>query len=106
MVKWDLLEKFKIKTEPKIKETTKPEANQEPEKIKLEYHETLFSGKTSTRKESSHLEKNKINSKQRIWRNLNIIEENINGLNRSKANTGSSDLDGKIDRLLASKQKK
>lgn len=106
MVKWDLLEKFKNKSELEPKEINQLETDQESVTILTEYNETLYSGKFSTKNEFSQLEKNKINSKQRIWRNLNAIEENINGLNRRKTKTSSYDLDGKIDRLLASKQKK
>jgi hypothetical protein len=106
MVKWNLFEKYRNNSESETEEIIQFETDQEPETILTEYKETLYSGKFTTGKEYTHLEKNKINSDQRIWRNLNAIEENINGLPRDKVNTGSSDLDGKIDRLLARKQKK
>ena len=99
-------DKFKNNSELESKDKIQLETDQEPETILTEYKETLYSGKIAAEKEYTHLEKNKINSKQRIWRNLNTIEDNINGLNRSKTKTVSSELDGKIDRLLASKKKK
>jgi hypothetical protein len=106
MVTWNLLEKLKNNSELESKDKIQLETDQEPETILAEYKETLYSGKITEEKEYTHLEKNKINSNQRIWRNLDAIEENINGLHRSKVKTSLSDLNGKIDRLLASKQKK
>ena len=106
MIKWNILDKFKNKSELKSNETTQPETDKESKKILTEYNATIYSGRVTTKKKSDYLEKNIINSKQRIWRNLDGIEENINGLRRGKSKTGSSDIDGKIDRLLARKQKK
>jgi hypothetical protein len=106
MVKWNLFEKYKYNSESKTNDIIQHETDQETETILTEYKETLYSGKFRTGKEYTYLEKNQINSDQRIWRNLNAIEENINGLPKDKINTGLSDLDGKIDRLLARKQKK
>jgi len=104
--KWNILEKFKNKSEQEPEKIIQLEKNIESETILAEYNETLYSDRYKNIKESAHFEKNKVNSKQRIWRNLNFIEENINGLHKSKANTRSSNLDRKIDRLIARKQKK
>jgi len=106
MVKWNLLEKFKNNSELESKEIIQQDTDQETETILAEYKETLYSSRFKAGKEYTHLEKHKINSNQRIWRNLNAIEENVNGLHCDKVSTGSSDLDGKIDRLLTRKQKK
>jgi hypothetical protein len=106
MIKLNILDKFKNKPELKSNETTHPETVKVSKKILTEYNETLYSGRVTSRKKSEYLEKNIINSKQRIWRNLDDIEDNINGLRRGKTKTGSSEIGGKIDRLLARKKKK
>ncbi|MEA3457454.1 MAG: hypothetical protein U9R21_02115 [Candidatus Thermoplasmatota archaeon] len=103
IVKWKLLKKLKLQPEPK--ETTKPETDQESETILAEYHETLRSGESTTRREPSHFG-NKMSSEQRVYRDVDAIEGNIDGLRKGKAKTASSDLGRKVDRLLARKQKK
>lgn len=105
MVKWKLSEKLKLRSELEPKETTKPETDQESETILAEYHETLRSGSSASKREPSHFG-NKMSSEQRVHRDVDAIEGNIDGLRKGKAKTASSDVGGKVDRLLARKQKK
>ena len=77
-----------------------------PETVLAEYHETIYTGRSKIRRESSYFEKTRMPSEQRIYRDVNTIEENIDELRKGIVKTASSDLDVKIDKLLARKQKK
>jgi len=98
MVKWNIFEKIKSLSEPK--------GNNENKEPLAEYYETLQTGKTSIRNESSLIRKENISSEQRIWRDVQAIEENIDGIKIEDIKTPTSDLNSKVDRLLERKQLK
>jgi len=96
-------ESFQIETE----ETILSETEQEPEDSKMiEYHETLYSKDSKLKKHSKFQQ---AYSDQRIWRDVNSIEENIDGLDKSKLESSAPQLDNNInktvDKLLSKKKR-
>jgi len=83
------------------------ETEQEPEDSKMiEYHETLYSKDSKSKKHSKFQQ---AYSDQRIWRDVNAIEENIDGLDKSKFKSPTSQLDDDVnktvDKLLSKKKR-
>ena len=99
-------ESFQIETE----ETILSETEQEPEDSKfIEYRETLYSKDSKSKKHSKSQQTHKSPSDQRIWRDVNAIEENIDGLGKNKLESSISQLDDDVnkivDKLLSNKKR-
>ena len=83
------------------------ETDQEPQESRMiEYHETLFSKDSKSKKHSKF---EQAYSDQRIWRDLNAIEENIDGIDKSRLKLSTSrsndDINKKVDKLLSKKKR-
>ena len=116
MARWKLFGRSKsIDEEPVSEEPSQigseenilSETEQEPEESKMiEYHETLYSTDSKSKKQSKFQQ---AYSDQRIWRDLNAIEENIDGLDKTKVESPTSQLDEDInktvDKLLSKKKR-
>jgi len=99
-------ESFQIETE----ETILSETDQDTEdSTMVEYHETLYSKDSKSKKLSKSQQTHKSPSDQRIWRDVNSIEENIDGLDKSKLESSAPQLDNDInkavDKLLSKKKR-
>ena len=111
MAKWRLFGKSKAKEEEKpetqeIKEETVEEpieTTSEPEdKPIAEYHETLHTGSTSKKQTTT----SKPTSDQRIWRDVDSIENNVDKLHIKKAQKPVTEVDKTVDKLIAKRKKK
>jgi len=114
MSRWRLFGRSK----PKEEEITEPEETvseevieedieieQEPEDQPLaEYHETLHSG-VSTSKKGKSKKQRKTKSDQRIWRNVDSIEEKVDNLHITRAKKPVTELDKTVDKLISKKKK-
>lgn len=107
MVRWKILEKLRAKSkESESEETTELDDNEENEGSTLaEHHETLLSGAIATKKNHVNPKDSMISSEQRIWRDLNAIEENIDDINLEKKKESLTGIDETVDMIL-SKHKK
>jgi hypothetical protein len=115
MARWRLFGKSKPKEEEIIKpvetiskevEEVEIEIEQEPEKKTLaEYHETLQSG-VSTSKKGKSKKQRKMQSDQRIWRDVNCIEEKVDNLHITRAKKPDTEIDKTVDKLVTKKKKK
>ena len=86
------------------------ETEQEPEDSRMiEYHEMLYSKDSKSKKHSKSQQTHKPLSDQRIWRDVNTIEENIDDLDKSELESSTSQLDDDInktvDKLLSKKKR-
>jgi hypothetical protein len=110
MAKWKLLSRLKSKDErEKGEEFQQGESTEvmEPEKpILAEQSETLYAVSSASKKSSSTKRTNTSPSDQRIWRDVNAIEENVDYIEKNKAKTPVSELDKTVDKLLAKRKKK
>jgi len=114
MAKWKLFNKTKNKEE--ISET-----KEEPEEIEEdleedeettptenedetldEYHETLHTDNTKKQTTQTHT----LSSNQRLWRDVDAIEENIDNIHMRKANKPVTNLDKTVDKLIEKRKKK
>lgn len=100
MAKWKLLRRFRSKEdETECEESTQMEMEQEPEKqSEAEYHETLYSDDTSSKKGKKNQEKTVQRSP---WRDVKGIEEKIDDLHISMAKKPSTEIDKRIDRITS-----
>ncbi|UCB58241.1 MAG: DUF2188 domain-containing protein [Thermoplasmatales archaeon] len=113
MARWKLFgkskeEKIKQTKEQKKEETQTPivESKSSENKPLTEYHETLKTGKQNIKKETTSSYIYRQPSDQRIWRDVNTIEENVDNINLKKEEESVSNLDKKVDELIEkSKQK-
>lgn len=117
VIKLKVLEKLKLKKrdtvrkgeEPpqlKSEEAVQSETEQDPKESTLaEYHETLYSENVTSKKDTSHQRENSVSSKQRIWRNVQTIEENVDSISKHPLETSGIELDKRVDRILANKEK-
>jgi len=64
-----------------------------------EYKETLYTGAPRSKKEAYAF------SDQRIWRDVQAIEKNIDVIHITKANKSTNELDRVVDRIIAKKKK-
>jgi len=115
MARWKLFGKSK----PKEEEITEPEetiseqgteedveTTQEPKDQPLaEYRETLRSGVSTSKKDISKKQR-KTKSDQRIWRNVDSIEEKVDNLHITRAKKPVTGLDKTVDKLISKKKKK
>jgi len=110
MAKWKLFSRLKSKDEEQeVEEFQQGESTEtiEPEKpILAEHSETLYAVGSASKKSSSTKRTNTSSSDQRIWRDVNVIEENVDNIEKGKAKTPASELDKTVDKLLAKKKKK
>ena len=108
MARWKLFGRSKsIDEEIECEDPILSETEQESEDSKMiEYHETLYSKDSKSKKHSKFQQ---AYANQRIWRDLNAIEENIDGLDKSKLELSTSQLDSDInkavDKLLSKKKR-
>lgn len=78
------------------------EIEKEPEEEPLfEYQETLQTGVSTSKKT-----KTTAPSDQRIWRDVNTIEEKIDTLHITKAKKPVTELDKTVDKLITKRKKK
>jgi len=79
-------------------ETVLLETEQEPEDSKMiEYHETLYSKDSKSKKHSKFQQ---AYSDQRIWRDVNSIEGNIDDLDKNKLESSTFKLDDDINKTV------
>ena len=98
MARWRLFGRSK-------EEDTLEEAEVEPieesgDEPLVEYSEKLHTGTSKSKTYSA------TNVDQRIWRNVDSIEEKVDNLHITKANKPVTELDKTVDRLIEKKQKK
>lgn len=109
MARWRLFGKIKSKeeksTEPQEttkeeikepKETVEEEDVQEEEEILAEYKETLHTSSATSKKGKKY-----IISDQRIWRDMDSIEKNIDNLEIKKVVKPVSELEKKVDNIIS-----
>jgi len=110
MAKWKLFSRLKSKDEEQEVEGAQqgePLEAIEPEKpILAEQSETLYAVGSASKKLPSTKRTNTSPSDQRIWRDVNAIEENVDYIEKNKAKTPASNLDKTVDKLLAKRKKK
>jgi hypothetical protein len=111
MSRWKIFGRSKSKedeiTEPEeiIKEEEKTEENiettQEPEEQPLAgYNETLYTGGSTSKKGTT------ASSDQRIWRDIDAIEEKVDNLHITRAQKPVTELDKTVDKLILKSKKK
>jgi len=109
MPKWKIFGKSKPKEEEKIKPVEEAqEKEEEPVETEIvqddeslaEYHETLESDEQVTTKAKSQP-----SSDQRIWRDVDSIEENIDSLHITKATKPHSEVEKTVDTLIEKRTK-
>jgi hypothetical protein len=103
MARWKLFSKSKQKEE-KITEPVEPRKENVEENIETiqeiedqplaEHHETLYTGVDTSKKGTS------TPSDQRIWRDVDSIEENIDTLHMEKAKKPHSEIEKTVDKLI------
>lgn len=103
MPKWKLFSKLKkdeeIKPKVTIQEETQAVIEEEPGNEPLaEYKETLVTISTSKKKSGKT---SSPPSNQRIWRDVESIEEKVDNLHKSRAQKPVTELDRKVDKLIS-----
>jgi len=110
MAKWKLFSRFKSKNEEQeVEEFQQGESTEiiEPEKpVLAEQSETLYAVGSASKKSPSTERTNTRSSDQRVWRDVNAIEENVDNIEKGKAKTPVSELDKTVDKLLSKRKKK
>jgi hypothetical protein len=112
MARWKLFGRTKEEdtTQSEEETTEKPIESSEEEietedKPIAEYHETLETGKPSKSKTTTTV-KTSTPSEQRIWRDVDSIEENVDNIHIRKAEKPVTDLEKKVDSLIEKRKKK
>ena len=110
MARWKLFGKSKEDEVTDTKETVEEETEEivkeeSEDKPLAEYSETLHAGKPATSKKSSGKHSSKP-SDQRIWRDVDSIEEKVDTLHISRAQKPVTELDKTVDKLISKKKKK
>jgi len=111
MIKWRLFGKSKeIDDSKSVQDIQEPnqefteteECNDTQEEMDnqplAEYHETLQSGKASSKSYKGSQEP--IDSDQRIWRDIVLIEEKVDQLHKTLAEKPITEIDKKVDKLI------
>ena len=110
MARWKIFSKIKPKEEKskepqetkkeeeikEPKETIEEEDVQKEEEILAEYKETLYTSSAASKKG-----KKQILSDQRIWRDMDSIEKNIDNLGIKKVVKPISELEKKVDNIIS-----
>ena len=122
MSKWRLFGKSKKEEKNDFHEPVNVENNPvEPEEIQefeaepiqqpepqdqplVEHHDTLHTGKPSNEQGSSA--NSRSSSDQRVWRDVEAIEENIDNIHVKNSGNPPSELDKKVDQIIKKKEKK
>lgn len=104
MNKWNIFEKLRFSSNQKNEEKNQNNIENNSEELKIEYSETLNTGKQTKMSSPSEMYDNVLPTNQRIWRDLNSIEENIDELNKDENYDISKDINGKVDRLFSRKK--
>jgi len=107
MAKWKLFGKSKNKKEEHtFKGSNKIDLNKKSEGSSLaEHHETLYEGRKTTIKDKSILSSEKTSSNQRIWRNVDSIENNVDKLTSKQSEKKVTQLDKTVDKLITKGRK-
>ena len=112
MARWKLFGRAKkediIQNEEESTEKSTELSKEEKEtgnKPIAEYRETLETGKITKSKTTTTV-KTSAPSEQRIWRDVNAIEENVDNIHIREAKKPVSDLDKKVDSLIKKRKKK
>ena len=105
MAKWRLFGKSKEEElveeiETDATETEIVEETVEEDKPLAEYKETLETGKATTIKTTN------TDTDQRVWRDVNKIEKDVDTINTKKAKKSSTDVGRTVDELIKKRQKK
>lgn len=108
MAKWKLFGRFKVKEDEEVLKESEQESSEElidietkqEDKILAEHTETLYSKGTTPKKKDSSLTKSTYPSDQRIWRDVNAIEENIDHIHKTKSNIPHSKVEKTVDQLI------
>ena len=106
MSKWKVLDIFKKKrievTYEKKSKVEESKDKKDDNGIVVEYSDIIYSNEELSDKDLSLINKSKMNSDQRIWRDIDGIEKNIDNLDRykSKGIPVDESLDKKIDNVL------
>ena len=110
MVRWKLFGRAKKEdldqNEEENTETSMESSDEEKEVVDepiAEYRETLETGKTTSK---TTTKKTTVPSKQRIWRDVDSIEGNIDNLHIKKAKKPVTELDKKVDGIIEKRKKK
>ncbi len=106
MARWNLFNKSKTKQKEQLTEAIQEETTESENKPLAEHTETLHAQGSSSKKSPSFPKKNSNTSSQRIWRDVNAIEENIDNINKKKTTEASSEIDRTVDRLLEKRKRK
>ena len=99
--KEDLTQNEEVNTEVSI-EISEKEKQAEDKPI-AEYRETLETGTTTSK--TTKL-KTTTPSEQRIWRDVDAIEENVDNIHIKKAKKSVTDVDKKVDSLIEKRKKR
>ena len=114
MAKWKIFGKSKSKDEPEeeiaelepIQEEQEGspfnEEKHEKKEVLAEHHETLQTSTTSSKEKLNESTSNN----QRVWRDVDSIEENVDKLKTSKSTVKENELDKTVDKLLEKNKKK
>lgn len=72
----------------------------------VDYHETLQTKKSGSRKNSSDDGYAISSSDQRLWRDVRAIEKKVDNIHINKSNKPTSELQKKVDKIIKKKEKK
>jgi hypothetical protein len=106
MSRWKLFGKSKKNKETKTEEPVKEETqvvieDESGDKPLAEYSETVETVSTSKKKTTKTTP---TPSDQRIWRDVNSIEEKVDNLHISRAQKPVTEIDKRVDKLIAKKK--
>jgi len=87
------------KSKKKIIESKYTAKNDEEKKPLAEYKETFHTGVPASKKEAYAF------SNQRIWRDVQTIEKNVDIIHITRAKKPTNELDRVVDRIIAKKKK-
>ena len=99
MPRWRLFSKSKSKEEEIIKpqeEIKKEEIIREEDKPLAEYKETIYTSAYASKKG-----RKQVLSDQRIWRDVDSIEKNIDNLDMKEAKKPITNLEKKVDKIIS-----
>ena len=105
MSRWKLFGKSKEEKEPETTEEAeeKEEVGEPEDKPIAEYRETLETGKATSTKTSVG---SGATADQRLWRDVDTIEDDIDTLGNKKSEKPISNLDEKVDKLIEKNKSK
>lgn len=109
MSRWKLFGKPKEEEMPDIQNTIEDEKTDEDfetiqkleDKPLVEYNETLYSSGYTPKKTKSSKKGKTVSSDQRIWRDVDAIEDRIDTLHITRAQKPVTELDRRVDKLVS-----